>query len=67
MEYPKALMTISELVEMGYARRTLERNVHKPGFPARKAGQGKKAPWRIDTKEFEKWQIKMGLLEQPRN
>lgn len=67
MEYPKPLMTISELAEMGYARRTLERWVHIKGFPSRKTGQGKKAPWRIDTKEFEKWQIKMGLLQQPRS
>lgn len=67
MEYPKPLMTISELAEMGYARRTLEHWVNKPGFPSRKTGNGKTSTWKIDTQEFEKWQIKMGLLQQPRS
>ena len=62
MEYPKALMTISELVKIGYTKRTLQRWVHIRGFPARKSGLGDKASWKIDTKAFEEWQRKKGLI-----
>lgn len=62
MDYPKQLMTISELQKLGYSRRTLERWVQIRGFPARKSGLGDKAPWKIDTKAFEEWQKKKGLI-----
>lgn len=62
MEYPKAIMRITELVEMGYDRTTLNRWLDEPNFPKRRMGLGKKAPWGIDTKEFELWQKKKGLI-----
>lgn len=62
MDYPKRLMSISELCELGFKRRTLERWVHIRGFPARKSGLGSKSPWKIDTLAFEKWQKRKGLI-----
>lgn len=67
MKYPKKLMSISELVDIGYARKTLSNWVNIKGFPSRKTGFSKNAKYKIDTDEFEKWQIKNGLLQQTKS
>lgn len=59
-KYPKQIMTITELVEMGYPRRMLIRYVHIPGFPARRISPEKNSPWLIDTDKFSEWYDKYG-------
>lgn len=54
MEYPKPLMSITELNKLGYPRDFLERIVHHKNsslFTRRTSPQGK---YLIDTYEFEK-------------
>lgn len=53
MHYPKKLMTIQELVAMGYSEYTLRDLVHRKGFPSRQFY--KRGPWLIDTEEMEKY------------
>ncbi len=54
MEYPKKIMTISEMTKMGYTRYTLMNFVHIPGqkFAFRSQGGGK---WYFDVDEFDKF------------
>ena len=58
MEYPKPLMSITEIhTIMGVPLDDLKRAVHVPGqtFATKTSGGGK---WLNDTEEFEKWRRK---------
>jgi len=57
MIYPKPLMSITELCELGFSRDELNRDVHAKGqrFATKTPGGGK---WRIDTEEYEKFRKK---------
>lgn len=54
MNYPKPLMSITELREMGFGKEDLNRMVHIPGqnFARKTTGGGK---WMIDTEAFERF------------
>lgn len=61
MQYPKPLMSISEMVELGYSKDYLKRIVHHRlayRFADRTSARGK---FRIDTEEFEKLRKKGAL------
>lgn len=53
MKYPKLIMSITELTELGFSRDYLKRCTHIKGFPGTRTS--KKGKWMIDTEEFEKW------------
>ena len=57
MEYPKPIMSITDLEELGFSRIELKNAVHAKGqdFAVKTAGQGK---WKIDTHKFERWRTK---------
>lgn len=57
MTYPKPMMSITELVKLGFSRDELSRDVHVKGqnFAIKTPGGGK---WRIDTEEYEKFRRK---------
>ena len=54
MQYPKQIMSLTELVQLGFSRRELNKNVHAKGqtFAIKTTGGGK---WIFDTAEYEKW------------
>lgn len=54
MRYPKPIMSLSELAELGFPRRELNKNVHARGqtFARKTTGGGK---WLFDTVEYELW------------
>ena len=54
MQYPKPIMSLTELTELGFPRRELNKNVHAKGqvFAIKTTGGGK---WIFDTAEYEKW------------
>lgn len=57
MNYPKQIMSISDLVELGFSRTELNYAVHARGqdFAVKTHGGGK---WKIDTEKFEKWRTR---------
>lgn len=57
MQYPKQLMSISELVLLGYSRDYLKNIVHAPGqkFATLTPGGGK---WQIDVEELERYRTR---------
>ena len=56
MQYPKPIMSLTELVELGFSRRELNKNVHAKGqtFALKTEGGGK---WVFVTAEYEKWRL----------
>lgn len=52
MIYPKPLMSISELKEMGFSKRMLEEYAHMKNSPAFKTPGGGK--WLFDTEKLDK-------------
>lgn len=54
MQYPKPIMSVSELVKLGFTRDELNRAVHRKNqnFATKTLGGGK---WRIDTEKFEQF------------
>lgn len=54
MQYPKPIMSLSELAEMGFPRHELNKNVHARGqtFAFKTTGGGK---WLFDTEKYELW------------
>ncbi len=62
MQYPKALMTITELVNLGYSRESLKNWVHITDFPAiRNSPRGN---WKVDTSQLDNWLIRRGLMKK---
>lgn len=59
MEYEKKLMSITELVLLGYSRDVLNNWVHITDFPCRRTSP--KGKWLIDTAKLEKWLSKHKL------
>lgn len=61
MEYPKKIMSISELIELGYTRNMLRDFVHIPGqrFAFKTQGGGK---WMFDVEAFEKFLKRNGRV-----
>lgn len=59
MVYTKSLMSITELVKLGYSRAVLNDWVHIYDFPALKTSP--KGKWLIDTTKLEKWLLKHKL------
>ena len=57
MKYPKPLMGVSELVEMGFSREQLKRYLRIEGCPATKTPGGGK--WKFDTEKFEEWRTSL--------
>lgn len=55
MKYPKPIMSITELTQLGYSRSMLNQWVHIKGFPAFKTSKKKKAKWLIDTDKLDDW------------
>lgn len=57
MVYPKAIMSITEMVALGFSREYMRNIVHVQGqqFATPSLGGGK---WQIDTAEFEKFRKK---------
>ena len=56
MHYPKPIMKITQLNELGFSRDFLNRAVHHKGQGfAHKTSE--KGDWLIDTDEFEKWRL----------
>lgn len=53
MQYPKPIMSITELTTLGFSRETLKQYTRIKGFPGTKTPGGGK--WIVDTEEFEKW------------
>lgn len=53
MDYPKQIMSISELVEMGYSREELKRYTRIKGVPAYKTIGGGK--WYFKTTLLDAW------------
>ena len=53
MEFPKQLMTITELEQMGFSERQLRQIAGTVGYPvAIREGFGKTAPIKFDTEEL---------------
>lgn len=65
MQYPKAVMSITELVEIGFGRDDMKAACHAEGqdFATRTVGGGK---FLIDTEKFEQWRQKRVQREQAR-
>lgn len=57
MKYPKAVMTITELRDMGFPREYLYDAANRPGqtFAVQTKGKGK---WFFDTEKFERARLK---------
>lgn len=57
MEYPKPIMSITELEALGFSKTELKYAVHARGqnFAVKTHGGGK---WKIDTEKFEKWRTR---------
>ena len=53
MKYPKAIMTIQELREMGFPRRDLEAYTREKDFPAHKTAGGRR--WLVHTDELDEF------------
>lgn len=53
MNYPKPIMSITELTKLGFSRDYLKRCIHIKGFPGTRTSPNGK--WIVDTEEFEKW------------
>lgn len=62
MEFPKQIMYISELEQLGFSRPVLERWVHIKTFPAFRTG--KKGRWQVDTSRLEPWLKKQGFMKK---
>lgn len=59
MQYPKQIMTITELSKLGFPRDYLLRVVHAHGQTfAKQMSRGKSSKWLFDTESFEKWRAK---------
>lgn len=60
MDYPKAIMTTSELKQMGFTRTYLERAYHSKGntFATKVDPAKEKSPIIFDTTGFEAWRQK---------
>lgn len=65
MEYPKKLMTITELKKLGFAERFLREAYRLPGqrFAMKQNMLKVKSPIVFDTDEFEKWRMKNLIAE----
>lgn len=62
MQYPKPLMSITELVNLGYSRETLKKWVRIRDFPAiRNSPRGN---WKIDTSKLNSWLVQKGLMKK---
>lgn len=57
MTYPKPLMTITEMLPLGFTRDELNKAVHSEGqnFAHKQSERGK---WKIDTEKFEVWRTR---------
>lgn len=51
MKYPKAVMSITELIHMGFPKKDFERYVKEPDFPAHKTACGGK--WLVHTDDLD--------------
>lgn len=56
MVYPKKIMSITELVALGFSRDELKRYTRISSCPATKTYGGGK--WLFDTEKFEEWRNK---------
>ncbi|NLC96880.1 MAG: hypothetical protein GX675_04865 [Erysipelotrichaceae bacterium] len=67
--FPKKIMKISELEEMGFPRQLLYQVCHSKNSPAFKISAGKNSQWHIDTEKFQKYleEIKKRSSHQVRN
>ncbi|MCT4544596.1 MAG: hypothetical protein N4A63_13725 [Vallitalea sp.] len=54
MEYPKSVMSITELTQLGYSRALLNQWVHIKGFPCFKSN-AKRGKYFIRVIDMEKW------------
>ena len=63
MQYPKQIMSITELAELGFCRDYLRAACHAEGqnFATKTVGGGK---FQIDTEKFEEWRQKRLGKEQ---
>lgn len=63
MNYPKPLMSITELETMGFSKRALIQYAHiaNQNFTMRN-NVGKKGKILFDTEEFEKWRLKRMMV-----
>ena len=63
MKYPKKVMTITELADMGFPKRLLTNYTHiaNQGFAFKTAENGK---WLFDTEEFDKFIHSFGKEEK---
>lgn len=60
--YPKRIMTITELVEMGYSKRMLRDMYHLKGYPyAFKETKTKTCPIKVNTAYLDKYLEAMNL------
>lgn len=55
-------MSITELVSLGYSRKSLNNWVHAKGFPAHRTSE--KGQWRIDTTKLDAWLVRKGLKKK---
>lgn len=55
MNYPKRMMSITELTEMGYGRRTLNNWSHIRGFPVIRTSKSKRAKQLVNTDKLDQW------------
>ena len=55
MEYPKAVMSLRELMKLGYPDSILYQAAHAKNSGSFKSGNGKTSPWYFRTQDFEKW------------
>jgi len=60
MQYPKPIMTITELVPLGFTKHYLKRVCHVKGqdFAKKTPGGGK---YYFDVEKFEKWRNSVNL------
>ncbi len=63
MVYPKLIMTMTELIALGFPRGYLEKAVHSKGqdFASRTSPRGK---YLFDTKKFEEYRERERLLQR---
>lgn len=54
MKYPKSIMSITELTQLGYSRALLNQWVHIKGFPCFK-NNCKRGKYFINVNAMEKW------------
>ena len=61
MEYPKPVMSIPELAEMGFPRDLLYQAAHAKGSGSFKNGTGgKTSTWFFRTTDFDAWLYRLG-------